>query len=149
MKASSSLWRRLHLVYPLIPFGIEATLRVILNQGLCWHSFNAYTLALIIMFTSFFVMRSLYTSGGDAENDEQKSERHNQAKTFEGIIMASLALFIALILLETMMTNNIKIKEQFKSSLIALKVITYVLYPFFAYCTVRAQQSFKLNTSTL
>ena len=147
MKASSLLWIKVYLIFPFIPFFVEAFFRITLNQCLNWNSFNASTFALIVSLICLFVTISLSSSENIAENSEEKAERLSTAETFKWFIVFSFSLFVGLIILEEiyLMEKSVSLK----SSLAILKVTTFVICPIPIYFAVKAQQSFKLNSSKL
>lgn len=149
MKASSLLWIKVYLIFPFIPFLVEAFFRITLNQSLCLDSFNASTYALTIALLCLFITQSLLSAGYNAENEEDRAERLGSAETFKFLMLFMFSLFVGLIILDVIngQLSKTPSRDLLGRCLLTIKITAYIFSLLPIYLAFRAQQSFKLSTT--
>lgn len=142
---STLIWLVVHIVVPLLPFGLGGLLRWVAAWRFEWTNFSAAELAVSLGLLTIYMNQSLLASEQLLRRTEKEEARLATALAYVCVSAVSFALF-ALIT-----TLGIVVNEQhfsrMKNPLVFFQTTVFVSAPLVIYFSVIAQRHFKLRAS--
>ena len=148
-------WTLVHVLFPLLPFGLGGILRLVSSLKLSWNTFSAPDLAICLGLLALLVSQSLAkmesqsipnddpTPEARAIKEDRADEVRRQIHVFLACAITLIVLFAATTIFESIVHD--RGDNDFKISLRICQSVTYVSLMFILWLTRRTQQGFRLR----